>query len=76
MGIPIKKFVDIGLIAAGAAGVNIPTGNKEALKLEAEENELLAELVRQVSLTNTILLRVVAEGMEEDEFKEFVEDLG
>jgi hypothetical protein len=76
MGFPVKKLIDIGIIAAGAAGVNIPQGNKEALELEVKENQLLAAILKNQQLQTTVLLKILHDAIGDEEFDAFLKELG
>ena len=57
MGFPTKKLIDIGVIAAGIAGVDIGSKvDKEALEIEVKENKLLGAILKQEQTQTIVLL--------------------
>jgi len=69
MGVPMMKILEI---SAGVAGVAIGGGKAE--KIELEENELLAQILRQATITNAVLLKIL-EHDDPDSFAELMEEL-
>ena len=68
MGIPIKKLLEI---IVGVAGIFIPNANKEILEVEVKENQLLGQILRQATITNAVLLKIL-EHDDPDSFKELM----
>ena len=75
MGFPVKKLIDIGIIAAGVAGVNVPQGSKEAMELEAKENQILAAMLKNQQIQTTVLLKILHDAIGDEEFEEFLKEL-
>lgn len=70
MGIPIRKIVEM---AGGVAGLQL--GNHELVKIEKEENKLLAGILMQQQLTNAILLKILEDAIGEDAAQEFAKEI-
>ena len=70
MGIPLNKIATIGLNVAGVA-----IGDKEATKLEKEENQLLAELIQQTRITNALLFKIIEDSMGEEAAEKILAEL-
>ena len=72
MGVPVTKILQV---VGAVSGVALPNSDKERLAQEAQENQLLAELIKGQQVTNAILLRILADDIGEEEFDEFVKSL-